>query len=130
MGEMSYSLAITITYFVPDFGRCSASFPRLCAIRQLSHFVVFHPKDGTRNGESKWLLRQVLYRYVPCELVDRPKRGFTVPIDVWLRGPLRDWAEALLSKDRLRRDGYFYPEPIRRAWQDLLAGHGELKHKI
>jgi len=75
-----------------------------------------------RSGQGKWLLRQVLYRYVPRELVEQPKMGFSVPIEDWLRGPLRNWAEGLLDQDRLRREGFFRSEPIRELWAEHLSG--------
>jgi len=75
-----------------------------------------------RDGQGKWLLRQVAYRYVPRELLDRPKKGFSVPVDLWICGPLREWAEALLDETRLRNEGMFDPKPIREIWSRHLAG--------
>ena len=75
-----------------------------------------------RHGQGKWLLRQVLYKYVPKELVDRPKMGFGLPIDSWLRGPLREWAEGLLATSRLKSQGYFDAAIVRKAWNAHLTG--------
>ncbi len=75
-----------------------------------------------RDGQSKWILRRVLERYLPPPWLDRPKMGFAVPLAAWLRGPLRGWAEELLDARRLRREGFFRPEPLREKWEEHLSG--------
>lgn len=83
-----------------------------------------------RDGAGKWLLRQVLHRHVPRTLLERPKMGFGVPIDSWLRGPLRDWAEALLDEATLRREGLLDPAPIRKRWREHLSGKRNWQHHL
>ena len=75
-----------------------------------------------REGVGKWLLRELLYRHVPRTLVDRPKQGFAVPVGAWLKGPLRDWAESLLSVESLNRHGVLDPKVIRARWAEHING--------
>ncbi len=90
------------------------------SVAELAWQLPLHMK--IRGNEGKWALRQVLYRYVPRELIDRPKAGFGIPVGQWLCGPLRDWAESLLNEKRLQTEGYFYPIPIRTKWAEHLSG--------
>ncbi len=83
-----------------------------------------------RDGQGKWLLRQVLYRHVPAGLIERPKMGFGVPIDSWLRGPLRDWAEELIGERRLKDEGFLRSAPIRRMWKEHLEGRRNWQHHL
>ncbi len=83
-----------------------------------------------RGSSSKWLLRRVLYRHVPRALIERPKMGFGVPIEAWLRGPLRDWAEALLDERRLRAEGILEPAPIRARWAEHLSGRRNWQYSL
>jgi len=83
-----------------------------------------------RDKSGKWVLREVLYKYVPKELIERPKKGFSIPLAQWLRGPLREWAEPLLAEKRLIEEGYFYPDKIRQAWQEHLEGHKDNSSKL
>ncbi|MBG0792645.1 asparagine synthase (glutamine-hydrolyzing) [Methylocystis sp. H62] len=83
-----------------------------------------------RDGQGKWALRQVLHKYVPRELIERPKAGFSIPVGQWLRGPLRGWAENLLDETRLVHEGYFKPAQIREAWRQHLSGRRDLTPKL
>jgi asparagine synthase (glutamine-hydrolysing) len=83
-----------------------------------------------RDGTGKWLLRQVLYRHVPRELIERPKMGFGIPIDAWLRGPLRDWAASLLEPRRIAEQGIFDAAVLQRSWDDHLSGRGNHAYRL
>ena len=101
----------------------------------LDHRVIEHawhlPMDAKiRHGETKWVLRRILDHYVPRTLIERPKSGFGIPIGQWLRGPLREWANTMLSPDLLVQDGFFNPKPIQRIWKQHLSGAADLEYQL
>ena len=79
-------------------------------------------RQKIHDGHSKWLLRQVLYNYIPKELVEHPKMGFSIPIGLWLRGPLREWSESLINSNRLEKEGYLNADLVQEKWNEHLSG--------
>ena len=97
-------------------------------VAELAWRIPLHMK--VRDGEGKWILRRLLARHVPPPLFDRPKQGFDVPLDDWLRGPLRDWADDLLSEPVLRRQGFLDVALVQRAWQEHRTGRRNRRRRI
>lgn len=83
-----------------------------------------------KEGKSKWCLRQILYKYVPEKLIERPKMGFAVPLDIWLRGPLKAWADSLLVKQRLQKEGFFDAHKVQQMWQEHLSGKRNWQYQL
>lgn len=112
---MAVSLETRMPFLTPEVVEFSASLP-------LNYKI--------RGGVNKWVLREVLYKRVPKELVERPKMGFGVPLSEWLRGPLREWAETLLNEGRLQSEGFFNVTLVRKAWTQHLSGSRNWSNKL
>jgi asparagine synthase (glutamine-hydrolysing) len=97
-------------------------------VAQLAWRMPRHMK--IRNGTGKWILRQVLYRHVPRDLIERPKMGFGIPIDAWLRGPLREWAGDLIGDSTLESDGYLDASLVRQKWAEHASGLRNWQHEL
>jgi asparagine synthase (glutamine-hydrolysing) len=96
---------------------------------QIVEFAMQLPQEyKLRDNQTKWLLREVLYRRVPKELIDRPKAGFAIPIGFWLRTSLKDWADDLLSESSIHEQGFFHAVKIRERWQQHLSGTHNWEH--
>jgi asparagine synthase (glutamine-hydrolysing) len=131
-GFTQYMMLLDILTYLPDdilvkVDRASMATSLEVRAPLLDHRVVEMAAQLPLNlklcgSTDKWILRQVLARYVPQQFFSRPKMGFGVPIDSWLRGPLRDWAESLLSESGLRTDGLLNPAPIRAVWHEFTEG--------
>jgi len=140
LGDVERMMALDMLSYLPDdilakVDRAAMGVSLETRVPFLDHRVVEFawslPLDyKVRGGMTKWPLRQILYRHVPRELIERPKMGFGVPIDSWLRGPLRDWTEGLLNESRLRAEGFFKPEPIRRKWAEHLSGRRSWQYHL
>lgn len=137
MREMMY---LDLVSYMPDdilvkVDRAAMSVGLETRVPLLDHrlvtFALSLPPDLLhKDGQSKWPLRQVLYRYVPRALIERPKMGFGVPLDGWLRGPLREWAESLLDERRLAREGFFDPKAVRAVWHEHLSGRRNFQYRL
>jgi asparagine synthase (glutamine-hydrolysing) len=131
--------ADTMTYLPDDIlvkvDRAAMSVSLETRVPMLDHRIVEFAWElplrlKLRQGRGKWILREILSKYIPRNIHDQPKKGFAIPLDRWLRGPLRDWAENLLDEKKIASDGILNPEPIRDKWLEHLTGRRNWQYHL
>jgi asparagine synthase (glutamine-hydrolysing) len=137
---IDFMMAIDTLMYLPDNNLCKVDRSSMSAsletrVPLLDHEIVKFAcslplKYKLRNGVTKWPLRQVLYKHVPKDLIERPKMGFSVPLASWLRGPLREWADELLNESNLVKQGYLNSTIIRKKWDEHLSGKYNWQYEI
>ena len=137
---IDYMMAIDTLTYLPDNNLCKVDRASMFSsletrVPLLDHKIVEFAWSlplnlKLHNGITKWPLRQVLYKYIPKDLIERPKMGFSVPLSSWLRGPLRDWAEDLLNENKLKEEGYLNYKVINKKWQEHLSGKYNWQYEI
>ncbi|RJP74847.1 MAG: asparagine synthase (glutamine-hydrolyzing) [Desulfobacteraceae bacterium] len=133
-------MALDLATYLPDdiltkVDRASMSVALETRVPILDHRVVEFSwrlplEMKVKNRQGKRILREVLYKYVPKSMIERPKTGFAVPLETWLRGPLRDWAESLLDKRKIKEQGLLNPDLIHGRWREHLSGKQNRQHEI
>ncbi len=136
--EVMMSLDL-ITYLSGDIltklDRASMSVGLEARVPFLDHKIVENSfripfKYKYRNGETKWILKKILNKYIPSDLIEKPKKGFGIPIEYWLKNNLKDWAEHLINEDRLNKEGIFKTNKIRSMWDDFILGKSKCHHQL